>query len=117
MVSGATVGMFPAAFNILWMEIKTEKNTVVPCTAGPAALGSVLDNNFLHLMLDSFIYLLDIAALVTANIVNPYLPTTDLTLMSGGPSGPLVRGSRVFYRMVATYVGGEGKRGVSVRTY
>ena len=67
-------------------------------------------------MLDSFVYLLDTTKLVTANIVNPYLPTTDLAVMSGGPSGPLVGGSRVFYRMVATYVGGEGKRGVSVRS-
>ena len=87
MVSGATVGMSPAAFNILWIEIKTEKNSVVQFTAGPAALGSFLDNHYLRLVLvlDAFIYLLDTAALVAANIVNPYPPTTDLTVMSGGP--------------------------------
>ena len=92
MVSGATVGMSPAALNILWMEIKTEKNSVVLFTASPAALGSVLDNHYLRLMLDSFVYLLDTTELATFIIVNPYPATTDLTVMSGGPR---VGGSRI----------------------
>ena len=92
MVSGAMVGMSPAALNILWMEIKTEKNSVVLFTVGPAALGSVLYNQFLPLVRDSFVYLLDIAALATFIIVNPYPATTGLTIMSGGPR---VGGSRI----------------------
>ena len=92
MVSGAKVGMSPAALNILWMEIKTEKNSVVQFKAGPAALGSVLDNHFLCLVLDAFVYLLDIAALATFIIVNPYPATTGLTIMNGGPR---VGGSRI----------------------
>ena len=93
MVSGATVGMSPAALNILWMEIKTEKNSVVQFTAGPAAMGSVLDKHFLCLVSDAFVYLLDTAALVTFIIVNPYPAIMDLTVMSGGPR---VGGSRLF---------------------
>ena len=92
MVSGATVGMSPGDLNILWMEIKTEKNSVVLFTASPAALGSVLDNHYLRLMLDSFVYLLDTTELATFIIVNPYPATTDLTVMSGGPR---VGGSRI----------------------
>ena len=92
MVSGAKVGMFPAALNILWVEIKTEKNSVVQFTARPAAMGSILDNHYLRLMLDSFVYLLDTAELATFIIVNPYPATTDLTVMSGGPR---VGGSRI----------------------
>ena len=92
MVSGATVGMSPGDLNILWMEIKTEKNTVVQFTAGPAAMGSVLDKHFLRLVLDAFVYLLDTAALATFIIVNPYPATTDLTVIRGGPR---VGGSRI----------------------
>ena len=92
MVSGATVGMSPGDLNILWMEIKTEKNSVVQFTAVPAAMGSVLDKHFLRVVLYAFVYLLVPAALVTFIIVNPYPATTDLTVMSGGPR---VGGSRI----------------------
>ena len=72
MVSGATVGMSPTAFNILWMEIKTEKNSVVMFKAGPAAIGSILANHFHRLMLDAFVYLLNTPSLVT--ILPPQTP-------------------------------------------